>query len=95
MNLFLEGQAHSVPVVDPQSAGGVFDLLWLVIALPALGAVVILLLGNRRTSGWAHLLGTATVGASFLISAVAFFALLGRDESERQVGSQLYTWFEA
>ena len=98
LSLFLSesgAEGHSVPVVAPESAGGVFDLLWLVIALPALGALVILLLGNRRTSAWAHLLGTATVAGSFLISLVAFFSLLGRGEEERQVGTHLWTWFTA
>jgi NADH-quinone oxidoreductase subunit L len=90
-----ESGGHSVPTVAPESAGGIFDWLWLVIALPALGAAVILLLGNRRTSAWAHLLGTATVAGSFLISVVAFVTLLGRGEDERQVGTHLWTWFEA
>src|SRR5688572_27929892 len=90
-----ESEGHSVPVVAPEAVGGVFDLLWLVIALPALGAAVILLLGNRRTSAWAHLLGTATVAGSFAISLVAFVSLLGRGEEERQVGTHLWTWFTA
>ncbi len=85
---------ESVPVVDPSAAGGVLSLLWVIIALPALGAVVILLLGNARSSGFAHLLGCATVLGSFLISLVAFFALLGRGAEERQVGQTLYTWVE-
>ena len=74
---FLEGE---VPVVHPASAGGVFDYLWLIIALPALGAAVILLLGERRAHAWAPILGTATVAASFVVSLVAFVTLLGRDE---------------
>jgi len=48
---FLEGD---VPVVAPTAGNGIFDYLWLIIALPALGAAVILLLGERRTHGWAH-----------------------------------------
>jgi NADH-quinone oxidoreductase subunit L len=87
--------SEAAPVVAPHSGDGVFSLLWLIIALPALGAAVILVLGNRRTAGWAHLLGTATVAGSFVISLVAFFALLGRDEADRSVGQHLYTWFEA
>ena len=90
-----ESGGRSVPTVAPESAGGIFDWLWLVIALPALGATVILLLGNRRTSAWAHLLGTATVAGSFLISVAAFVSLLGRGEDQRQVGTHLWTWFEA
>jgi NADH-quinone oxidoreductase subunit L len=94
-HIFNAADGHAVPTVAPESAGGIFDWLWLVIALPALGAAVILLLGNRRTSAWAHLLGTATVLGSFLLGLAAFVALLGRGEEERQVGSHLWTWFEA
>ncbi len=94
-NLFLEGGEHAVPVVHPTSGGGVYDVLWLVIALPALGAAAILLLGNRRSAAWAHLLGTATIGLSFLVGLVAFVGLLGRDSGDRQLGHHLWTWFEA
>ena len=69
--------SHDIPVVHPVSGGGVFDLLWLVVALPALGAAVILVLGNRRTSAWAHLLGCATVAGSFVLSLIAFVACSG------------------
>jgi NADH-quinone oxidoreductase subunit L len=86
---------ESVPVVEPSSAGGVFSLLWVIIALPALGAAVILLLGNTRTSKWAHLLGCATVIGSFLVSVLVFVALLGRDADNRQVGQMLWSWVDA
>ena len=96
-NLMFAGPflAEEVPVVDPAGAGGIFDHLWLIIALPALGAAVILVLGERRTHGWAHLLGTATVALSFVLSVLSFLALLGRDEADRSIGQHLYTWFEA
>ena len=81
-------------MVDATSADGVFALLWLVIALPALGAVV-LLLGGRRTDKWGHWLGVGTVATSFLISLVMFFGLLGRDGEDRQVSQHLWTWFTA
>ncbi|WP_104105631.1 NADH-quinone oxidoreductase subunit L [Nocardioides sp. 616] len=90
--------ATSIPVVDPGAADGVFSLLWLVIALPLAGALV-LLLGGALTKGaidrWGHYLGTATVAGSFVLSLVLFLSLLGREESERQVGQELYTWFSA
>ena len=86
---------ESAPVVDPSAASGVLSLLWVIIALPALGAVVILLLGNSRTSKFAHLLGCATVLGSFVISLLAFITLLGRDASDRQVGQTVYTWVQA
>jgi NADH-quinone oxidoreductase subunit L len=86
---------ESVPVVDPSATSGVLSLLWVIIALPALGAAVILLLGNDRTSRFAHLLGCATVLGSFVVSLLCFLALLGRDEGSRQVHQTLYTWVEA
>ncbi len=97
-NLFTEGGnllGGGPPVVSPEAAGGVFTLMWLIIALPALGAAVILLLGNERTRAWAPLAGSATVLGSFLISLVSFFALVGRDGADRQVGQHLFTWFSA
>lgn len=90
--------AHEVPVIDPGAASGVFSLMWLVIALPAAGAVVLLLGGalfDKAVSRWGHLLGVATVLGSFAVSLAMFVGLLGRDESQRQVGQHLFTWFEA
>ncbi|MFW6773759.1 NADH-quinone oxidoreductase subunit L [Nocardioides sp. CPCC 205120] len=66
-------------------------LVWLVIALPLAGALV-LLVGGRRTDRWGHLLGTATVAASFALSVAMLVALLGRDEGDRQVGRHLWDW---
>src|SRR4051812_12145888 len=87
--------AETAPTVDPSTAGGVFSLLWVIIALPALGAAVLLLLGNDRTRGWAHLLGCATVLGWFVISLVAFLALLGRADGDRQIGQKVYDWVDA
>jgi NADH-quinone oxidoreductase subunit L len=84
----------AAPVVDAASADGVFSVLWLVIALPALGAAV-LLLGGRRTDPWGHWLGVGTVAGSFLLSLVMFFGLVGRDGDDRQVSQHLWTWFTA
>ncbi len=83
-----------VPVVGGVPADGVFSLLWLVIALPALGAAI-LLLGGKLTDKWGHLLGTGTVAGSFLISLILFFGLLGRDGEDRQVTQHLWEWFSA
>ena len=96
-NIFTQSGSHALPVVDPGAADGVFSLLWLVIALPLLGALI-LLVGGPLTKGaldrWGHLLGAALPIGSFLISLALFFSLLGREETERQVGQQLFTWFE-
>lgn len=83
-----------IPVVSPTDADGPFALLWLIIALPLLGAAV-LLLGGRSTDRWGHLLGTATSATSFVISLVLFVNLLGRDEGDRQVSQHLYDWIDS
>jgi NADH-quinone oxidoreductase subunit L len=82
-----------IPVVAPTEADGVFSLLWLIIALPALGAVV-LLLGGKYLDKWGHYLGCALPIGSFVISLLCFFSLLGRDEGDRQVSQHLYDWFQ-
>jgi NADH-quinone oxidoreductase subunit L len=82
------------PVIEAAGAEGVFSLLWLIIALPALGAAV-LLLGGRRTDAWGHLLGVATVSLSFVLSLVSFLTLMGRDADDRSIGQHLYRWVEA
>ncbi len=83
----------SIPVVDPGTADGIFSLLWLIVALPLAGAVV-LLLGGRATDKWGHLLATALPVGSFLLSLVMFFQLLGRDQEDRQVAQHLYDWIQ-
>jgi NADH-quinone oxidoreductase subunit L len=66
-------------------------LLWLTIALPLAGAVI-LLLGGRATDAWGHLLGTAAVIASFLCGAGLFADLLGRPAEQRVVVQNLFSW---
>ena len=91
----LSEEGHgAVPTVDPTSAGSLALPLVLVIALPALGAVI-LLLGGRRTDRFGHLLGTATALGSFVCSVILFSALIGRADDNRQVGLTLWTWFSS
>ena len=65
--------------------------LWLPIALPLAGALI-LLLGARRTDRWGHLLGTAAIVASFACAAALFTDMLGRPAEDRGVGQTLFTW---
>ena len=66
-------------------------LLWLTIALPLAGAVV-LLLGGRATDAWGHLLGCATVIGAFACGAALFTHLLGLPGEERAVHEVLFSW---
>jgi NADH-quinone oxidoreductase subunit L len=76
------------------SADGVFDLLWLLIALP-LASSAVLLLGGRRADKWGYLLGAVTPLIAFGLGLVMFVTLLGRSEEERAIGQNLYTWIDS
>ncbi len=89
----LSEAGHHIPVVDPSSASGITSLTWLVIALPLLGAAI-LLLGGRASDRWGHLLGTATAAGSFVLSLLLFLDLLGRAEEDRSVRQTLWEWID-
>ncbi|MDO9457778.1 NADH-quinone oxidoreductase subunit L [Nocardioides sp.] len=89
--MFVLETGLEVPVVAPESADGVLGLVWLVIALPLLGAAI-LLLGGRFTDKWGHWLGTAMPIGSFVVSLLMFLEIQGRDEEDRQVVKHLYDW---
>ncbi|WP_099038985.1 NADH-quinone oxidoreductase subunit L [Mycobacterium neglectum] len=65
--------------------------VWLTIALPMAGATI-LLLGGRRTNGWGHLLGTAASLGAFVVGAMLFTDMLGRDAEHRTIGESLFSW---
>ncbi|TGD84798.1 NADH-quinone oxidoreductase subunit L [Mycolicibacterium sp. CH28] len=66
-------------------------LLFLTIALPLAGAVV-LLLGGKATNAWGHLLGCATVISAFACGVGLFTHLLGLPAEERSVHEVLFSW---
>ena len=65
--------------------------LWLIPALPLIGAAVLLVLG-RRADGWGHLLGCAGALASFAVAVWQFVEMLGRDAGARAAGQTLFEW---
>ncbi|HUR74386.1 MAG TPA: NADH-quinone oxidoreductase subunit L [Sporichthya sp.] len=90
MILTAEG-AESVQHIG--EASGIFNATWVMIALPLFGALV-LLCGGKRTDSWGHILGCLTVFGAFVIGAVQFFTLLGRDSGDRAVNQHLYDWLD-
>ncbi|ONI82795.1 NADH-quinone oxidoreductase subunit L [Saccharothrix sp. ALI-22-I] len=66
-------------------------LAWLLLALPAFGALV-LLVGGKRTDKWGHLLGCATVIAAFAYGVALFFSTLGMSPEERTSEVHLFDW---
>jgi NADH-quinone oxidoreductase subunit L len=81
-------------VVTPLPATGLFTYAWLLIALPALSAAI-LLLGGRATDAWGHLLGTLTPLISFALGLVLFVQLVARDVASRAVSVPLYDWISS
>ncbi|GAA2798555.1 NADH-quinone oxidoreductase subunit L [Mycolicibacterium pallens] len=66
-------------------------LVWLTIALPLAGAVI-LLLGGKATNAWGHLLACAAVLGAFACGAVLFTHLLGLPGGDRAVHDVLFSW---
>jgi NADH-quinone oxidoreductase subunit L len=61
------------------------------IALPLFGSALLLLAG-RRADRWGHLFATAMSAMSFVLGAVQFYEMLGRDAENRAVTQKLFTW---
>src|SRR5690606_24620032 len=59
------------------------------IAFPLLGAAILLVL-NRYTNRWGHLLGVAMSLASFVVAVLAFVELLGLPEAQRRQAVHLW-----
>ena len=72
-------------------AEGVFSLIWLLIALPLLGAVI-LIFGGRRTNSWGPLLGVLTVSASAVLGWWMLVAMLQNSPEQRTFDQTLFTW---
>jgi NADH-quinone oxidoreductase subunit L len=80
------------PVIQPLAdASGVFAYLWLLLALPLLGAAV-LLLGGRRTNRWGPYFAVAMVVGAAGYAIALLLGLLGRPADDRAVGQTLFEW---
>ena len=84
------GEASPGEVVQ---ATGTFALIVALIAIPAAGAVLLLLVG-RRANRWGHWLGTAIVLAAFAVACVLFVALLAQPEDARTINQYLWDWID-
>jgi NADH-quinone oxidoreductase subunit L len=76
------------------TATGIQSGVWLLVALPALSAAV-LLIGGRRTNRWGHLLGAAVPVVLFVYAVMLFFSLKGEHGANRQVDDRLFSWIVA
>lgn len=67
------------------------NLIALLVAAPLLGAAV-LLCGGRRLDAVGHLIGTALASVSFVIGAILFADMLGKEAEHRAMGQHLFSW---
>ena len=63
-------------------ATGAASLIWLCVAVPLLGAGVLLLAG-KAANVWGHWLGIAASTVSFVVATAALFQVLGQPSNER------------
>ncbi len=70
------------------------ELVWLLLALPSAGAVVLLLAG-RRSDRWGHLLGCATVVAAFATGLALLADMVGRNAHDRAIHVAGFPWVQA
>ena len=75
------------------AASGTSSLIWVLIALPLVGAAL-LLLGGRRTDRWGHLLGVATIMGSFGIAVALWLNMVSKPSEDRAVRQFLFTWLD-
>ncbi|HET7398815.1 MAG TPA: NADH-quinone oxidoreductase subunit L [Intrasporangium sp.] len=78
-----EGEAHA--------ATGLTAYAWLLVALPALGALL-LLVGGRRTDRFGPVLATGLSWGAFVVGAGIWLAMLGRSTGDRPQGVHLFDW---
>lgn len=90
----LPGLASSDEVALTHAATGSSALIWLVVALPLLGAAL-LLVGGRRTNSFGPALATGLSWAAFAVGVASFVQLLGYAPGDRSRSVHLFDWLTA
>ncbi|STD10956.1 NADH-quinone oxidoreductase subunit L [Dermatophilus congolensis] len=86
--------APAVTTAVTPAQAGLTGWAWLLVALPALGAAL-LLIGGKVTNSFGPLLATALSWASFLLGAALLVDMLGRPAEQRAVSVDLWNWISA
>ncbi|MCU1377162.1 MAG: nuoL [Acidimicrobiales bacterium] len=66
--------------------------VWLIPALPLLGALLLLVFGRKLGEPWSGVLATLMVAGSFVAGVVTFLGLLDRPAEERQFLFHVFDW---
>ncbi len=80
--------------VRATEAGGFAAFGWLMIALPLLGAAI-LLLGGKATNSWGPMLAVGMSWASFAVGIGVIAQLAGMPAEERALSVQMWEWVAA
>jgi NADH-quinone oxidoreductase subunit L len=86
--------AETEGIVQAVPAEGIFGLAWLMVAIPLVGAAVLLLAG-RRSDAWGHWFGVGASAASFVVGAVLVVTMLGLPTEQRVQDVHLFSWIPA
>jgi NADH-quinone oxidoreductase subunit L len=87
----MSSQLLAADAVRYADGSGAFDLIWLLVAFPLLGAAVLLLSG-RRMDRRGPLVGTLASGASFVWAVVLFGVLFSHQPDHRAFTNTMFTW---
>jgi len=68
------------------------NYLWLVPTLPLAGAIINAIFSRKLPRWLVSVIACGTVGASFVVSLLAFFAMQAQDEHHRIINVPLFTW---
>ncbi|MDR2974515.1 MAG: NADH-quinone oxidoreductase subunit L [Propionibacteriaceae bacterium] len=77
--------------LTPVVATGLFQYAWLLIAIPAIVAALLLILG-KVTNGFGHWIASLAPIASFVLALIMFIQLAQAPKADHAVGLTLYTW---
>ena len=88
--------ALTVPtaVAETTATSGAAGYAWLLVAIPLLGAGILLLAG-RRSNAWGHWLGVAASVGSFAVAVAVLIEMFGREAGDRIFDIHLYSWLPA
>ena len=90
----LAAAATTSDTAGATAATGFTAYAWLLVALPALGAAV-LLFGGRATDRWGPLFAVAMSWAAFVVGFVVWLSMIGRDAESRAASVHLFEWIPA
>jgi len=86
--------AHAANVSHTVPATGAFTLMWLLPALPAFGAVVLLLSG-KYSEKWGHWFAVLMAFSSFFVGSYLFINMLSKPSDARSFQQHIYSWISS